>query len=268
MDIQEKYNALLDNLKNYKKVAIAFSGGVDSSFLAYAAKQVLPDKLIAITVKSPYIPEREINEAVEFAKKYEIAHELIETDIIEDIKENPENRCYLCKKHFFTVLRKKAQNMGIKTIIEGSNADDPNDIRPGMKALKELNIASPLLACGFSKTDIRNISRKLRIPTWEKPAYACLLTRLPFGCKIQDTMLRRIENAEVFMAKKGYSGSRVRVHHDLARIEINPVYFDKLNNEYERGEIINHFKSLGFTYITLDLEGYKIGSFNTQINNT
>lgn len=260
----DKLESLRDYIKRLGKVALAFSGGVDSTFLLKVCGEVLGKDAVAITIVSPYIPRWEIEEAKELAKKFNITHEFVETSIPENIKYNPEDKCYLCKKQIFTLLKNKAENLGIEYIIDGTNLDDTKDYRPGMKALKELQVKSPLLDLGFTKDDIRKYSKELNLETWSKPAYACLLTRLQVGDEITEEKLRRIENSERYLFSLGLTGIRVRNHGDLARIEVQPQDREKLFDIDIMNKISNKLKEFGFKYVTLDMSGYKMGSLNKE----
>ena len=244
---------------------MAFSGGVDSSLLAYVAHQALGNKMVAITIKTPYIPDWEIEEAVSFAKKHDIAHKIIKLSLPNIIINNPPDRCYHCKKEIFTAIRKHAQKLGVNNIIEGSNMDDLGDYRPGMRALKELHINSPLLQLGITKETIRNLSRELNLTTWDKPAYACLLSRIPYHTEITTTELGRISKAERVLRILNISGSRVRSHGDIARIEVPIASFASLLKNEVRKQLIDEIKACGYLYVTLDLEGYQTGSLNKTL---
>ncbi|GKX29715.1 adenine nucleotide alpha hydrolase [Vallitalea longa] len=258
----DKYNTLIDYLKKLEKVIIAFSGGVDSTFLLYATKEALGDNVKAVTINSPYIANWEIEEAKEFTQELEIKHDFIEVDIVEAIKYNPINRCYLCKKHIFQMIKGKAENEGYKYVIDGTNFDDTKDYRPGMKALKELEIVSPLLECEITKSDIRGMAKTKQLDVWNKPSYACLLTRIPHDKNIEVETLNKIEKAEKYLMDRGMRACRVRVHENLARIELDKDGIDKIVAQEIREDITNYFKKIGFDYITLDLQGYKMGNFS------
>ncbi|MDI3547419.1 MAG: pyridinium-3,5-biscarboxylic acid mononucleotide sulfurtransferase [Halanaerobiales bacterium] len=263
MNVKGKYNKLIDYLKSLDSLVVAFSGGVDSSFLLRAAKNALGDKVVAFTITSPYHPQWEIQEAAELAKKIGVKQVIKRQEIIlPEIRSNPPDRCYLCKKALFTEILKFAGEQGFKYVADGTNVDDTKDYRPGMKALKELNIKSPLLETGFTKEDIRAISKEIGLPTWNKPAYACLLSRIPYGQEIIETDLRKIEKAELYMMRLGFKTIRVRLHGDLARIEVSPEERERLFNTEFLDRIAENIKSFGFKYATLDLEGYRTGSLN------
>lgn len=264
--LEEKYEALLSHLKSLEKLTIAFSGGVDSTFLAYAAKEALGENALTITVDSPYIPRWELDEARELAKNIGIKQEVISlTKIPEAIEFNPDNRCYLCKKVIFATILKCASDLGFNKVADGSNFDDTKDYRPGMVALKELEVHSPLLTMEWTKDEIRQMSAKVNLATHDKPAYACLLTRIPYGTKIQTQALERIEASEVYMMSLGFKSVRVRCHGDLGRIEVARQDRKKLFDEDLLDQISDKLKSYGFTYVTIEASGYKMGSLNSQI---
>jgi len=261
-----KYEQLVNYLKGLDKVILAFSGGVDSTFLLFAAKEALGDNVKAVTVKSPYIPEWEVDEAIEFTKKYNINHDLMEADIIDSIKNNPTDRCYLCKTNIFTQILNKAKNEGYKYVIDGTNFDDIGEYRPGLVALKELEVVSPLLECKIKKQEIRDMAKEKGLNIWDKPAYACLLTRLPHDNEVNLDTLKKIEKGEDYLRNIGLKGCRVRAHNEIARIELMPAEMKKILDETLMKKIAEALKNIGFTYVTLDLSGYKTGSFNKENN--
>lgn len=263
----EKYEELLTYLRDKKRILIAFSGGVDSTFLLKAAKDALGEDVKAVTIKSPYIPKWEIDEALEFVAGLGVRHEVVEVDhILKSIEHNPEDRCYLCKTYIFSQILEKACKEGYDYVCDGSNLDDTRDYRPGMVALKELGVLSPLLEMGWTKQDIRNVSHQLDLPTWNKPPYACLLTRLPYDTAIELSQLRQVEAGEVYMMAKGFKAVRVRHHGDIARIEVDPSDRVRLFDLSLWDEAGLYFKQIGFSYVTFDLLGYKMGSFNEGIS--
>ena len=264
MKAKEKYEKLKLYLQELGSVAIGFSGGVDSSFLLTVAKQVLGDKAIAITVQSVFKPMSEIKFAQKFAQELNITHVILKVDVlnIANVADNPINRCYYCKQGIFTLLKAEAAKRGIREVLDGSNLDDLGDYRPGMKALEELAIKSPLRFAGLTKKDIRELSQKLGIVTWNKPSAACLASRIPYGEVLTEEKLARIEAAEEFLARYGCRQLRVRCHNNLARIEVSQEDFIKILDPGTCREIVEYLSKLGFVYTTLDLQGYRMGSFN------
>lgn len=261
----EKYNELIKYLKGLGKVVLAFSGGVDSTFLLRASKEALGDNVKAITILSPYIPKWEIAEAKELVKELGVQHEIIEAPIIDLIKFNPEDRCYLCKTAVFSMILSIAKEQGYDSVIDGTNFDDISDYRPGLKALKELKVKSPLLECKLTKAEIRAFSKELGLNTWDKPPYACLLTRIPYGNELKVEDFEKIESAEKYMMSIGFRAVRVRCHGDLARVEVAKSDRSKLFDEELLDTIAEKIKECGFKYVTLDLQGYRVGSFNETI---
>lgn len=255
-----KFKELITYLERLGSMALAYSGGTDSTFLMAAGKIALGDHLLAFTIDTPYIARWEIEEASEICKQLGVKHKILNSEIISSIENNPENRCYLCKQHLFSSLLKEASALGFSSVVDGTNLDDKGDHRPGMRALKELKIKSPLLETGIGKELIRKFSKELGLPTWNKPAYACLLTRIPFDTKITKTELQKIESAETYLMKIGFRAIRVRSHEKLARIE---VPMDRIQELIEPGiasEISRELKKIGYQYVTIDMDGYKMGS--------
>ncbi len=261
----EKYDMLLHWFGRLQHAVVAFSGGVDSTFVLAVAQKVLGEKVIAYTIKTPYIPLWEVEEAVDFCKKNGIRHKVVHTGILPEIMNNPENRCYLCKKHLFSLLKKEAQQEGISIVLDGTNADDSGIYRPGLAALQELGIRSPLLENGITKEEVRDFSGNLALPTAGKPSYACLLTRLPYHYEIKTEELERIEKAERYLACLGYGASRVRHHGSLARIELDRDSISAFVNSETVSKVVSHLRNLGYEYITVDLEGYRTGSFDKNL---
>jgi uncharacterized protein len=257
-----KYTNLIAYLRGLGNIAVAFSGGVDSTFLLVAAKEAVKENLVAFTVRAPYIANWEIEESIELCNSLGIHHKIIDAPIPEEIRNNPVDRCYLCKRKIFSTLIEAAGNEGIKYVLDGTNHDDPSDHRPGLKALRELGVISPLLEMKISKAEIREFSKKMGLPTWDKPPYACLLTRLPHGTEIKPDELMRIERGEKYLMDLGYRAVRVRSHGDLARIETDQEIIPDITSRRISQQITAKFREIGFTYVTIDLEGYRTGSFN------
>lgn len=263
--MENRLEQLKDYLKNLESVVVAFSSGVDSTFLLKVAHDVLQNNVIAVTASSRVFPARELNEAKEFCQKEGIKHIIVETDEfnIEEFSQNPPNRCYICKRELFLKFLDVAKNNNIKHVIEGSNLDDDGDYRPGMKAVRELGIKSPLKEFGFTKNEIRALSKTLGLSTFEKPSFACLVSRFVYGEEITEDKLKMVEKAEQFLLDTGFHQVRVRVHSNIARIEVLPEEFKKLTDN--RLMIARKLKDFGFAYVTVDLFGYRTGSMNETL---
>jgi pyridinium-3,5-biscarboxylic acid mononucleotide sulfurtransferase len=265
MDSIETKTAKLDNiLKNLSSFVVAFSGGVDSTFLLHRAHKIRKSEVIGITIRTPYIPSREIEEAIEYTRSFGINHKIIDVEFPELIRNNPEDRCYSCKKTIFTDLLTFADLNNYPHVIDGTNADDMNDYRPGIQALKELGIRSPLLEAGLSKNDIRELSKEADLDIWDKPAMACLLTRIPYDTEINEETLRMVERAEMTLMDQGFPGTRVRIHNDIARIECLPGYMEKIVKTPQREQIISELIKIVFRYISLVLDGYRTGNSDPE----
>ncbi|GHV70610.1 adenine nucleotide alpha hydrolase [Spirochaetia bacterium] len=265
--IEEKYQKLLRVIAERGSAAVAFSGGVDSSFLCHAAKESLGDKAIAVTIVSPMLPKSEIDCAQAVARQVGIAHILVEErEIEEEVAANPKERCYFCKKLEFGAIIEAAKERGIDTVLDGSNMDDLGDYRPGLKALDELRIMSPLREAGLNKAEIRTLSKHFGLPTWDKPAFACLASRIPYGERIDREKLSRVEKAEDFLRTLGFRQFRVRSHENTARIEVAPEERKLFFNEKTLDTISRTLKSYGFMYVAFELEGYIMGSLNRAIS--
>ncbi len=265
INTKDKLQKLKDYIHNLDNALIAFSGGVDSTFLAKISYDVLGDRVLAVTATSPMYPKSELKEAIDIAKKIGIPHLVVEfNDIleIEEFKKNPLNRCYICKSNLFSKFKAIAKDRGLNYVLEGTNADDVSDFRPGRRVLKELGILSPLLECGIKKEEIRILSKEMNLPTWDKPSYACLASRIPYGEEITYDKLSMIEKAEEGLRDLGFSGFRVRYHGDVARIELPKEQMDAIFEKSVREEIVKRLKNAGFKYVALDLEGYRTGSLN------
>ena len=259
-----KIKRLRASLREIGSAAVAFSSGVDSTFLLRAAHEELGDKAVAVTVRSQLIPRHELDEAAAFCRQEGIRHEIIDFDALSApaVIANPPDRCYHCKKEVFGLISAFARAAGLAAVLEGSNLDDDGDYRPGRRAIKELGIRSPLHEAGLSKAEIRALSREMGLPTWDKPSFACLASRFPYGERITAAGLERVERAERWLrdAGLGLSQLRVRSHGDLARIEVPPGDISRV--AAHAAEISAAFKGFGFAYSALDLQGYRTGSLN------
>jgi uncharacterized protein len=264
MSLDDKYAQLKHIIAECGSVAVAFSGGVDSSFLCRAAYDALGKKAIAITIVSPMLPQSEIECARNVAAQIGIKHILLqENEIDEEVAANPKNRCYYCKKIEFSAILDEARRNGVSTVLDGSNLDDLSDYRPGLQALAELHILSPLREAQLTKTEIRELSKQFSLPTWNKPAFACLASRIPYGERIDRDKLSAVEKAEDYLRGKGFVQFRVRSHDKIARIEVNPDERNKFFDETLLDEISATIKSFGFTFAAFELSGYKMGSMNS-----
>ena len=265
--MENKLEHLKEYLKGLGSVAVAFSSGVDSTFLLKVAHDVLGDKTIAITAQSCSFPKRELNEAKAFCEKEGIRHVICQSEEleIEGFSKNPPNRCYLCKKELFEKIGDIAKKNGIEYIAEGSNMDDNGDYRPGLIAVKELGVKSPLREAKLTKAEIREYSKELGLPTWDKQSFACLSSRFVYGEEITESKLSMVDQAEQLLLDMGFHQLRVRIHGQMARIEVMPSEFLKLMEDANREKIVSEFKKIGFSYVTLDLQGYRMGSMNETI---
>lgn len=262
---EEKEKKLAALLEKCMPLAVAFSGGVDSTYLLHEAVKAGKEKVTALIMKTPSVPERELDEAVTFCKSRGISFFVLPADPFsaEGFRENGRDRCYICKHFLFSALLEKAKEEGIPFVADGTNADDTKEFRPGLRALKELDIRSPLAETGLTKKEIRELSEKEGLPTWNKPSFSCLATRFPYGEELTVEKLRRTEAAENLLADLGFTQRRVRVHGNLARIEVLPAEIPLL---LERRDMISsRLEELGFLYTTVDLKGFRSGSMDTAV---
>ena len=272
MTLEEKYKVLQEELRAMKSVAVAFSSGVDSTFLLAVAVDTLgKDHVMAVTASSCSFPERERKEAQEFCEKRGIRQVIVVSEEldIEGFRHNPKNRCYLCKHELFEKILAIAEENHLAAVVEGSNMDDNGDYRPGLRAVEELGIKSPLRAAKLTKQEIRELSKRLMLPTWDKQSFACLSSRFVYGETISEERLGMVDQAEQLLLDMGFHQVRVRIHGEreatMARIEVLPQEIPILTEDAKRERIYSYFKEIGFAYVTLDLGGYRMGSMNVGI---
>ena len=266
-NISFKCKRLENILKELESVVLAYSGGVDSSFLLAVCSRVLPGRVIAVTASSSSYPDRELKQATRFARQIKVRHIIIRTNELRDENyvQNPTNRCYYCKRELFTRLDEIRKKHRIQHIIDGSNIDDESDFRPGNVANKEFGVRSPLKEAGLIKNDIRVLSKRLNLSSWSNPSFACLSSRIPYNTKIDSKTLARIEKAEDFLISLGFRQVRVRNFGNLAKIEVDKHKIDRLVTKSQSHKVTSYLKKLGYKHITVDLEGYRVGSLNQSI---
>lgn len=264
MNIDQKYELLKDKLRKMERVVIAYSGGVDSNFLLKVASDVLGKNVVAVTIYAMMHSKRELNEAIEYTKQFDVEHKVIEVENFNEkgFIENGIKRCYYCKSAVFKMIKDFADNKNIDYILDGTNMDDLGDFRPGLKALEELNIVSPLKESYLTKQEIRILSKRLNLDTYNKPSFACLASRIPYGDKITKEKLKLVEESENYISDLGFKQYRVRLHGDLARIEVGKDEINKFFDDEIMKNVDNKLKEIGFKYVTLDLNGYQMGNLN------
>ena len=266
MALEQKLTKLKNIIRGYESCLVAFSGGVDSTLLVKVASDVLPgDKVLAVTAVSPTYPAQELLNALIVAKTLGVEHKVIKTNELKNKKfvSNPANRCYFCKRELFTRLKDLAYKHKLKCVCDASSISDKSDFRPGNLAKQELKIRSPLLEANFTKEDIRRVSKKFKLSTWDKPSLACLASRVPYGVKISSAVLERIDNSETYLRSLGFKQCRLRHYNGLCRIEVCKEDILRIFNR--RKQVIDKLKKLGYNYVTVDLEGYRTGSMNPTL---
>lgn len=265
--LAEKRDQLLSILKEYGSLLVAYSGGVDSSFLLAMAHEVLNTNLIAVTAASPLYPEWETREAIDFAKALGVEHLIIQSRIMHrgDFISNTKERCYLCKKYLIEELLKISNHRKIQHVAHGANIDDLSDYRPGFAAAQEMGVKAPLVDAGLTKNDIRRLSKQMNLTTWNKPPMACLASRIPYGTSIAIKDLKMIEQAEQVLTNIGFTGCRVRVHDEVARIEVDAGDIERIIALKTRSLVVEKLRKIGFSHVAVDLEGYRQGSMNRAL---
>jgi uncharacterized protein len=263
-DVSHKEEHLTEILRGLESVIVGFSGGVDSAYLAYVANRVLGKGALCVTAISPSYPTFQIKETREFVERFQLNHLVIESDELNnpEYRENPPNRCYFCKSELFSKLQVLAQERGYQVVIDGTNFDDLGDFRPGRQAADEYSVRSPMLEAQMTKLDIRELSRRAGLPTWDKPALPCLSSRFPYGTSISPEKLSVVDRGENILRNFGFRVFRVRFHEELVRLEFSPEELPKALNVTMAAILVKEFKAIGFKYVTIDLEGYRSGALN------
>lgn len=262
-----KLEALKEIIREMRSVVVAFSGGVDSTFLLKVACDMLGEKAVALTATSPTYPEREFKEACRLANEFGVRHIVVESNELEipNFAENNENRCYYCKSELFQICLNHVKFLGFSYAVDGSNGDDLQDYRPGKTAAQELGVRSPLQEAGLTKDEIRLLSKDMGLSTWNKPSFACLSSRFPYGTEITEERLVKVARGEDLLRDLGFVQFRVRYHGDIVRIEVEPSSIEKFLDPGMRGRVVEGFKEIGFIYVTLDIQGYRTGSMNEAL---
>lgn len=265
--LEAKLNRLRSIVAGYERVLVAFSGGVDSSFLLRVAHDVLGNGVVALTARSPTVPHEDHENAVSLARSLGVEHVIVDTDelTMPEYAANPVNRCYFCKSNLFTLCFAEAERRNISVVADGANTDDLQDYRPGLMAASERKVRHPLVEARLSKSEIRELSRWLGLPTWDKPASPCLSSRFPYGTPITHGALQQVAAAEGFLHELGFRECRVRYHQTLARIEVPTADLSRLLQPDVRGQIVRRLRELGFLYVTVDLQGFRSGSANEAL---
>ena len=267
LTLEDKTKILYDRIGSCKNIAVAYSGGVDSTLVLAVAGRIHNTNAVAVTAVSPLQPTSEVQEAFKTARSLGVSHYRVETCEMDhdEFLENSENRCYVCKKIVFSDVRQVVETMGIDTIAHGANVDDLKDYRPGMKAAEEMGLMAPLIEAEMTKADIRELSKQMGLPTWNKPSAACLASRIPYGTPISPNALEMVEAAENVLTALGFTGFRVRHYSETAKIELRPKEFSRMLAPERRLVVIGELRRIGYSYITMDLEGYASGRLNRSI---